>query len=215
MCSGSCWRGSEEEDGGVKYVLFVTTIVALCTTAPSKDKPQQETCTDNPREYSQVLDAYFSNARGNSSTAIVLRVYGSFQAEYEIVLDPQLSNRSLFLYAPEQPIWGNVYNLNRPHRTMGEYGKEAIRIPFLKREIVLTRAEFRDLFARASRIDTSICEDRAKKHLATPAHDAFEFEMISEKNRIRVFDSSGSRGTSPNPPLLKWALDVQKASGVR
>ena len=201
----------------MKYILLASTIVALCTTSLSKDKTQQETCADGLREYSQVLDTYFSHARGYSPSAIVLRMYGGLLAEDEIVLNPEVSNHSIFVYTAGRSIWGNVYSLSRPHRTIDEYGKDAIAIPFSKREVELKEAQFLDLFARANRIDTPICEDLSRGRHPVIAHDAFEFEIIKNTGnaRSRVMDTRGSKRLSQNPALLRWALDVQEASGMR
>ena len=121
-------------------------------------------------EYEPVLDAYFKEARGSEGPGVVLRVYGGRLPEYEIVVNTQISRHSIFRYTPERSISGNVYSLAKPHLSLNQYKMEALKIPFSKTEVEVPEGELQELIARASRIDTSICE-----HLPLKDSEGHEF----------------------------------------
>jgi hypothetical protein len=170
-----------------------------------------------------VLDAYFANARGSSSSAVVLRVYGGLSREYEIVSDPHVSTHTIFRYTPGKSIWGDASDglYTGKHSPLADYEARATKVPVTKNSADVPEAMLLDLMVRAKAIDTSICErlplkdSKAQEHLI---EDAPWLEIIVDGGRSRtaVTDTSGFEYIiSQNPVLLQWALDLQKVSKVR
>lgn len=201
--------------------LIILCEVLLCWAGVSaaKDAPTQRGCPNSLSEYSQVLDAYFSHARGGASSAIVLRVYGGLLPEYEIVIDAKQSTHAIFRYAPARAIQWNVYSLAQPHLPMGQYKAEALKIPFTRAEFEVGESKLQDLLADANAIDTSVCEHFPLKDSKGHSHlvkDATLFEIIADSGskRTRVTDTSGFDLISQNPALLKWGTAMRDAFGT-
>ena len=170
-------------------------------------------------ECAQVLDAYFAHARGNTPSAVVLRVYGGFLPEYEIVIDPENSPGTLVRYAAAKSILGNVYSLGKPHLTVDQYVTEAVEVPSSKTEFNVPDERIKDLLSKAGAIDTSICEHQPIKDLKghdVLVLDAPSFEILEKQGRVRArVTDTDAKVVSQNPALKDWGLDLQEAFGSR
>ena len=168
------------------------------------------------QEYEKVLDAYFTHARGNSPSALVLRVYGGLLPEYELLLDPENSPGIVVRYAPTRSIWVNVYSLGRPHLTIEQYVTQAEEVPFSRDEFKISDELMQSLLAKAKTIDTSICEHQPMKGIhgeTFMVKDAPWFEIIEEQARIRArVTDAGPKVVSQNSALQKWGHDVLQAT---
>ncbi len=170
------------------------------------------------QEYEQVLDAYFTHARGTSPSMIVLRVYG-VQLEYEMLLDPEKLPDELVRYAATKSIWGNVYSIEKPHLKVEQYVTQAEEVPFSKDELKISDELMQGLLARASTIDTSICEHQPMKGTrggTFMVKDAQWFEIIKEQGRVRArVTDAGAKVVSQNPGLKRWGSICCKHSAGR
>jgi hypothetical protein len=164
-------------------------------------------------EYPRILDAYFEHLRGVSATAVILRVSGGLSLEYEIVLDPEVSPKSITRWAATNGIWGNVFDLARPKRSTQEYISDSYTIPASHKESSVPEERVRNLWRRSLVIDVSTSErgpfKDSKGHTVVML-DAPYYEMITNggKTRVRVTDTSNTKIMSSNPELLHWAREL-------
>jgi hypothetical protein len=196
------------------YFSILALFVVGSITATTQSRPEPTRCPGVNAEYEQLLDSYFAHVRGTSSTAIVLRVYGGRQAEYEIVIDPQISPNRLFRYSASEPIAQTVYSLAGVHRTMQEYTAAAVMIPAAKTEADLSESQFRDIVARAKSIDASICEKLPLTNHRGHAILVFDvpwFEFIRANGQTRSRTTDADRVVvNQNPSLLHWGRNLEK-----
>lgn len=170
------------------------------------------------RQYGEVLDAFFEHVRGVSETAIILRVWGGLSPEYEIVLDPEITPKSLDIWTAAKPIWGNAYGLSGARPATDESIALARKIGASKTKVAVPEEQLRELWRRALVVDTSLSEDRPfrdSQGRQVVLLDVPYLEMIIHggRTRVRVTDTSGSDVVSENPLLLRWAIDLEQAAG--
>jgi hypothetical protein len=202
----------------LKWATVLAIASATAVTVAARTTPDRSSCSSKTgNEYEQTLDAYFEHARGESPSAVVLRVYGGLSPEYELVLDPEVAKDSLFWYEPEKSIWGNAYDgLITRRRSHDEYVSRALKIPFARKQVKISEAQFLSLISRAADIDTTICErlpHKGSKGETYMIADAPLLEIITNggRTRAKITDTSDFKEIlSQNPALLAWATDVQK-----
>ena len=104
------------------FSVALVMVLAAPFTAAQKDSASED-CGFGGYGYEQMLDAYFAHARGSSPSAVVLRVYGGLDPEYEIVIDPNISSHSILRYTAKEPIWGKAFDdYMRNHQTAAGCG---------------------------------------------------------------------------------------------
>jgi len=205
----------------MRSLVSIALVVLAVAGATAADPIKQ--CKSDDGEYVRVLDSYFAHARGSSSSAVVLRVYGGLLPEYEIVIDPSVSTHVVFRYTPKKAIWSNVYDgaFIGKHRTLADYSARAIMVPVVTPQFEIPESQLRDLVTMSKSVDTIACE-----HL--PLHDSkghdyliedapwFEIIMDGGHTNAKVTDTSDSKEiVSQNPSLLQWAISLQNAIRVR
>jgi hypothetical protein len=89
----------------MKFLLPVILVLFTNPGARSQND-SAKTCDFSGNGYEHLLDGYFARARGNSPSAVILRVYGGLEPEYEIVLNPDISSHTISWYAPKKILWG-------------------------------------------------------------------------------------------------------------
>jgi len=206
----------------IKRVFAVAIALAvLCLGGAAQNDAQPGRCPENrfEEEYKQVLDSYFIHARGDSASAVILRVYSAFLPEYELVLDPANTPGTITRYAAAKSIWGNVYSLEKSHLTIDQYVTQAEEVPFAKTDFKVSDERLQGLLSKASAIDTSICERQPMKDIKghnVIVLDSGWFEIIKEKGHIRArVTDTDAKVISQNPALKNWGFDLQQSFGSR
>ena len=202
-------------NSGLTTAVAVALLMGCSYASAQHSNPCERVSVDT---YERVLDAYFENARGNSPSAIVLRIYGGLYPEYEVVLDPQISDHKIFRYGPVRSIYGKAYdgwNTGNPRRTLSEYVARAKKIPIRKQEFEIPELEFSSLVERQKHFGLTTCGNEPllnSEGKDIVVIDVSTYELITDSGRKRsaVPNTLGGNIVSPNPDLLNWATEIRK-----